>query len=126
MLVEADFPPARLEVEITETCLHDYIGVVRSLITSIKHQDIRVSLDDFGAVYSGLAQLRTLPFDRIKIDPSFISKQGRQRGQRLDCRGDLLAGARHGTADNRRRHRVPRGARCLAPVRHVQRSGLAL
>lgn len=80
MLVEANFPPARLEVEITETCLHDYIGVVRSLITSIKHQDIRVSLDDFGTVYSGLAQLRTLPFDRIKIDPSFISKQGSSAG----------------------------------------------
>lgn len=76
MLVEANFPPARLEVEITETCLHDNIGVVRSLITSLKNQGIRVSLDDFGTGYSGLAQLRTLPFDRIKIDRSFISTLG--------------------------------------------------
>lgn len=76
MLVEARFPPARLEVEITETCLHENIGVVRSLITSLKNQGIRVSLDDFGTGYSGLAQLRTLPFDRIKIDRSFISTLG--------------------------------------------------
>ena len=76
ILVEANFPPARLEVEITETCLHDNIGLVRSLITSLKNQGIRVSLDDFGTGYSGLAQLRTLPFDRIKIDRSFISTLG--------------------------------------------------
>ena len=73
MLVEANFPPNRLEIEITETCLHENIGVVRSLITSLKNQGIRISLDDFGTGYSSLAQLRTLPFDRIKIDRSFVS-----------------------------------------------------
>ena len=76
LLVEANFPPHRLEIEITETCLHENIGVVRSLITSLKNQGIRISLDDFGTGYSSLAQLRTLPFDRIKIDRSFISTLG--------------------------------------------------
>ena len=73
LLVEANFPPTRLEIEITETCLHENIGTVRSLITSLKNQGIRISLDDFGTGYSSLAQLRTLPFDRIKIDRSFVS-----------------------------------------------------
>ena len=73
MLVAANFPPSRLEIEITETCLHENIAVVRSLITSLKNQGIRISLDDFGTGYSSLAQLRTLPFDRIKIDRSFVS-----------------------------------------------------
>ncbi|WP_298190770.1 EAL domain-containing protein [Novosphingobium sp.] len=77
MLVAANFPPTRLEIEITETCLHENIAVVRSLITSLKNQGIRISLDDFGTGYSSLAQLRTLPFDRIKIDRSFVSTLAR-------------------------------------------------
>ena len=73
MLVEARFPPSRLDVEITESCLHDNVGIVRTLISSLKNQGISISLDDFGTGYSSLSQLRTLPFDRIKIDRSFIS-----------------------------------------------------
>ena len=76
LLVEANFPPSRLDIEITETCLHENIGVVRSLITSLRNQGVRVSLDDFGTGYSSLSQLRTLPFDRIKIDRSFVSTLG--------------------------------------------------
>jgi diguanylate cyclase (GGDEF)-like protein len=72
MLVESNFPPSRLEIEITETCLHENIGVVRTLIASLKNQGIKVSLDDFGTGYSSLSQLRTLPFDQIKIDRSFV------------------------------------------------------
>ncbi len=73
LLVEANFPASRLEIEITESCLHENIGVVRSLITSLKNQGVAISLDDFGTGYSSLAQLRSLPFDRIKIDRSFVS-----------------------------------------------------
>lgn len=73
LLVEANFPPERLEIEVTESALHENIGLVRSLITSLKNQGIRISLDDFGTGYSSLSQLRTLPFDRIKIDRSFIA-----------------------------------------------------
>ena len=72
ILVEANFPPSRLEIEVTESCLHENVGLVRSLITSLKNQGISVSLDDFGTGYSSLSQLRTLPFDRIKIDRSFV------------------------------------------------------
>ena len=73
LLVEANFPPSRLDVEITESCLHENLAEVRSLIASLKNQGISISLDDFGTGYSSLAQLRTLPFDRIKIDRSFVS-----------------------------------------------------
>ena len=72
LLVEANFPPSRLEVEVTESCLHENIGLVRSLITGLKNQGVTVSLDDFGTGYSSLSQLRSLPFDRIKIDRSFV------------------------------------------------------
>lgn len=73
LLVETNFPPQRLEIEITESSLHDNIGLVRSMITSLKNQGVRISLDDFGTGYSSLSQLRSLAFDRIKIDRSFVS-----------------------------------------------------
>ena len=73
LLVEANFPPNRLEIEITESCLLENIGLVRSMITSLQNQGIKVSLDDFGTGYSSLSQLRSLPFDRIKIDRSFVA-----------------------------------------------------
>lgn len=79
LLVEANFPPHRLDIEITETCLHENIGLVRTLITSLKNQGIRISLDDFGTGYSSLAQLRTLPFDHIKIDRFFVSHLGKSK-----------------------------------------------
>ncbi len=73
LLIEANFPPSRLEIEITESCVHQDVVQVRSLIASLKNQGIKVSLDDFGTGYSALSQLRMLPFDRIKIDRSFVS-----------------------------------------------------
>ncbi|MDK4806643.1 MAG: EAL domain-containing protein [Novosphingobium aromaticivorans] len=73
LLVETNFPAHRLDIEITETCLHENLPVVRSLVASLKNQGIGISLDDFGTGYSSIAQLRSLPFDRIKIDRSFVS-----------------------------------------------------
>jgi len=73
LLVEANFPPNRLEIEITESCLHENIGLVRSMVTSLKNQGVSITLDDFGSGYSSLAQLRNLPFDRLKIDRSFVT-----------------------------------------------------
>jgi diguanylate cyclase (GGDEF)-like protein len=73
-LVAAQFPPHRLEIEITESCLHENVGMVRSMITSLRNQGVKVSLDDFGTGYSSFEQLRTLPFDRLKIDRSFIAE----------------------------------------------------
>jgi len=74
LLTEAGFPPHRFEIEITESCLHEDVAVVRTIITSLKNQGVKVTLDDFGTGYSSLAQLRALPFDRLKIDRSFVSE----------------------------------------------------
>ncbi|MCL9983414.1 MAG: EAL domain-containing protein [Erythrobacter sp.] len=80
-LVASNFPPRRLEIEITESCLHENVGLVRSMITSLRNQGVQISLDDFGTGYSSLEQLRSLPFDRIKIDRSFISELREPSGQ---------------------------------------------
>ena len=74
LLVEHQFPPQRLEIEITESCVHDNLGMVRSMIASLRNQGVKVSLDDFGTGYASLSQLRTLEFDRLKIDRSFVSE----------------------------------------------------
>lgn len=72
VLTETGFPPARLEIEITESSLFDNLALAQSLIGSLKNQGIQLALDDFGTGYSSLAHLRALPFDRIKIDKSFV------------------------------------------------------
>ncbi len=72
LLVKTGFPANRLEIEITETSLFDNLGLAQSIVASLKNQGVRLALDDFGTGYSSLAHLRALPFDRIKIDKSFV------------------------------------------------------
>ena len=72
LLVETGLPARRLEVEITESSLFENLEVAQSVVASLKSQGIKLSLDDFGTGYSSLAHLRALPFDRIKIDRSFV------------------------------------------------------
>ncbi len=73
LLVETGFPPNRLEIEITESSLFENLSLAQSIVGSLKNQGIRIALDDFGTGYSSLAHLRALPFDRIKIDRSFVT-----------------------------------------------------
>jgi EAL domain-containing protein (putative c-di-GMP-specific phosphodiesterase class I) len=73
LLVETGYPANRLEIEITETSLFENLALAQSIVGSLKNQGIRLALDDFGTGYSSLAHLRALPFDRIKIDKSFVT-----------------------------------------------------
>lgn len=73
IVTEAGFPPHRLEVEITEASLLEDREQVLATIGSLKNVGISISLDDFGTGYASLAQVNSLPVDRIKIDKSFIS-----------------------------------------------------
>lgn len=73
LLVEAHIPASRIDIEITEHSLVENLPMVRSLVTSLRNQGVRISLDDFGHSASSLAHLRALPFDRVKIDRNFIA-----------------------------------------------------
>ena len=73
LLAEAGFPAERLVVEITESSLFTDLELARAIVTSLKNQGIKLALDDFGTGFSSLAHLRSLPFDVIKIDRSFVS-----------------------------------------------------
>lgn len=72
VLTETGFPASRLEVEITEVALFENLTLAQSIIGSLKNLGMRIVLDDFGTGYSSLKHLRALPFDRIKIDCSFV------------------------------------------------------
>lgn len=73
LLTETGYPAERLELEITESALFENIALAQSIIGSLKNQGVKIALDDFGTGYSSLSHLRALPFDRIKIDRSFVT-----------------------------------------------------
>ncbi len=72
-LVEADLPPSRLVLEITETVLLDDTDFVLHQLHALKKLGVRIAMDDFGTGYSSLRNLRLFAFDSIKIDRSFLS-----------------------------------------------------
>ena len=73
--------PSRLELEITETVmLEDTVATVETL-NELHELGVSIAMDDFGTGYSSLSYLRSFPFDRVKIDQSFV----RELGQRSDC-----------------------------------------
>jgi EAL domain-containing protein (putative c-di-GMP-specific phosphodiesterase class I) len=78
-LAETSFPADRLVVEVTESSLFADIDLARTIVTSLKNQGIRLALDDFGTGFSSLSHLRSLPFDIIKIDRSFIMNVNSKR-----------------------------------------------
>ncbi|MFM0720389.1 EAL domain-containing protein [Paraburkholderia strydomiana] len=71
-LVEHDFSPGRLEVEITEQALVTNIAAVRESLAKLRARGISIALDDFGTGYSGIYHLTQLAIDKIKIDRSFL------------------------------------------------------
>lgn len=68
------FDPKLLEIEITETALLVDVESTRQTLASLKERGIRIALDDFGTGYASLRQLRELPFDKVKIDGSFVHR----------------------------------------------------
>jgi diguanylate cyclase (GGDEF)-like protein/PAS domain S-box-containing protein len=72
ILLETGLSPQRLEIEITETALVRDFNRALTTLRLIKALGIRIAMDDFGTGYSSLSNLRAFPFDKIKIDGSFI------------------------------------------------------
>ena len=64
--------PNKLELEVTETSILEDIELSKEQLRKIKHIGVILSLDDFGTGYSSLSYLQKFPFDKIKIDKSFV------------------------------------------------------
>ncbi|SEN55962.1 diguanylate cyclase/phosphodiesterase [Sphingomonas gellani] len=71
-LSAAGLPPERLELEITEGVLLMDEQQTMATLTRLRASGVRISMDDFGTGYSSLSYLRRFPFDKIKIDQSFV------------------------------------------------------
>ncbi|MCW1432093.1 EAL domain-containing protein [Novosphingobium sp. JCM 18896] len=74
VLVETGLSPARLELEITETAIISDKARALHLLRQIKGLGVSIAMDDFGTGYSSLDTLHSFPFDKIKIDKSFLLK----------------------------------------------------
>jgi diguanylate cyclase (GGDEF)-like protein len=83
ILAETGLPPTRLELEITESLLLTDNEHTLQTLHRLRAIGVRISMDDFGTGYSSLSYLRAFPFDKIKIDRSFMRD--------LERRGDSLA-----------------------------------
>ena len=87
-LATSKLPPRRLELEITESLLIERPDEVVEKLTELKALGVTIAMDDFGTGYSSLSYLLKFPFDKIKIDKSFVT--GFERGH---------GGARHPSLD---------------------------
>jgi len=72
VLTQTGFDPTRLELELTEGVIVSDADQAESVMTGLRGMGIRMALDDFGTGYSSLIYLRRFPFDKIKIDRSFL------------------------------------------------------
>ena len=76
ILLETGLAPSRLELEITEGVLIGDFNRAVSILRRLKALGVRIAMDDFGTGYSSLSYLQSFPFDKIKIDQSFIANLG--------------------------------------------------
>lgn len=83
ILLETGLSPARLELEITETAFINDFSRAASILRQLKSLGVKITIDDFGVGYSSMSSLQALPFDKIKIDKTFMSN--------VDCNAQSAA-----------------------------------
>jgi len=74
ILLESGLSPSRLEVEVTESTIMSDQSRGLHILRKLKAMGISVAMDDFGTGYSSLATLHAFPFDKIKLDQSFVKR----------------------------------------------------
>jgi diguanylate cyclase (GGDEF)-like protein len=82
ILEETGFPPQRLELEVTETCLVLDPVVAERTLDVIRGFGVRISLDDFGTGYASIGFLRQFRFEKLKLDRSLVVQAGEDDGSR--------------------------------------------
>jgi diguanylate cyclase (GGDEF)-like protein/PAS domain S-box-containing protein len=92
VLLETGLAPERLHLEITEGVLIHDVSRGMSILRRLKSLGVRIAMDDFGTGYSSFAYLQAFPFDKIKIDKSFVERIGRQPQSEAIVRAAIVLG----------------------------------
>ena len=91
-LASSKLPPKRLELEITESVLLTNNSETTETLHKLRALGLRIALDDFGTGYSSLSYLRSFPFDKLKIDQSFVRDLTDAEGSRVIIRAIVSLG----------------------------------
>jgi diguanylate cyclase (GGDEF)-like protein/PAS domain S-box-containing protein len=97
-LASSGLPPHRLELEITEGVLLVEHATTLAVLHQLRSLGVRIAMDDFGTGYSSLSYLRSFPFDKIKIDRSFIQNMAQDESSSAIVRAVVGLSARLGMA----------------------------
>ena len=116
-LAASGLSPARLELEITESVLLADSEANLAVLHQLRALGVRIAMDDFGTGYSSLSYLRTFPFDKIKIDQSFVRELGVSRHCTAIVRAVASLGADLGITT------VAEGVETPDQLDHLQREG---
>jgi diguanylate cyclase (GGDEF)-like protein len=119
-LLAAGVAPHRLELEITESTLMKDADAAARILHEFRSLGVRIALDDFGTGYSSLSYLRKFPFDKIKIDKTFIDDIGKNRSS------DAIIRAVTGIASSMGIETVAEGVESREQYDHVKREGCDL
>jgi EAL domain-containing protein (putative c-di-GMP-specific phosphodiesterase class I) len=87
VLADTGLDPRHLELELTEGVLVENPASTRDLLESLRHDGVRVAVDDFGTGYASLAYVRQFPMDTLKIDRQFV------RGLPVDAENAAITSA---------------------------------
>ena len=127
LLLRHDLPPDRIELEVTESLFLDpSLPMLGRRLAALAELGVHLSIDDFGTGYSSLAYINRFPFDRIKIDRSFVHAVERGQGRAGDRPGDRRAQRGAGQEDHGGRGRGARPARLPLPAQLQRGAGLPL
>ena len=116
-LAEAGLPPDRLELEITESALLTDTETNLGILGALRTMGVRIALDDFGTGYSSLNYLRSFPFDKIKIDRSFVQDIATSADCKAIVRAVTSIGGHLGIAT------TAEGVETVAQLEHVRAQG---
>ncbi len=118
-LSTSGLPPHRLELEITESVLLRDEANTHQILHSLRARGVRIALDDFGTAYASLSYLRSFPFDKIKIDRSFV--RDLDYAKRTDC--VAIINAVSGLAREMKMSTVAEGVETLDHAKTVAAAG---
>ena len=116
-LAASQLSPHRLELEITESVLLANSAETMSTLHKLKTYGLRIALDDFGTGYSSLSYLRSFPFDKLKIDRSFVRDVTATSGSKLIVRAVISLGASLGMTT------TAEGVETLEQLNHMRAEG---